>query len=239
MDNKQAQDLVQSIHDSIFSALTEAPAGQKPVLAKEKTVLILEKPGRTLNESDYRNPWSPGNLEGSTQATINLGDLGDEAPFLPQNSGGVYRASGSRLSDFYRQVMSANIDPQPANPASEKAYAEAYAVLNTKGKDDEGQETVKPSQVSRDYDNNFIAYNIARATYLTAYGEAMKTPEGKAKWPLMASALQAPVDVAFTTWRGGEATKVEDARSKIEFHSRNQIGRAFSDAFKTFRHLQA
>lgn len=67
-----------------------------------------------------------------------------------------------------------------------------------------------------------------------AYFEAMKTPEGKAKWPLMASALQAPVDVASTTWRGGEATKVEDAQSTIEFHSRNQIGRVFSDALKTF-----
>ena len=67
-----------------------------------------------------------------------------------------------------------------------------------------------------------------------AYFEAMKTPEGKAKWPLMASALQATVDVAFTTWRGGEATKVEDARSTIEFHSRNQIGRAFSDALTAF-----
>ena len=104
MNNQQAQDLVQSIHDSIFSTLTEAPAGQKPVLAKEKTVLILEKPSRTLNEKDYHNPWSPGNLEGSTQATINLGDLADEAPLLPQNSGGVYRDSGSRLSDFYRQI---------------------------------------------------------------------------------------------------------------------------------------
>ena len=89
MNNQKAQDFVQSIHDSIFKILTEAPDKKTPVLAKEKTVLILEKPSRTLNEKDYRNPWSPGNLEGSTQATINLGDLADEAPLLPQNSGGV------------------------------------------------------------------------------------------------------------------------------------------------------
>ena len=122
-------------------------------------------------------------------------------------------------------MLSANIDPQPANPKSEKAYAAAKAVLFTNS---------NPSQLSQNYDNNFSAYNIARSTYLLAYFEAMKTPEGKAKWPLMASAVQAPVDVAFTTWRGGEATKVEDARSKIEFNSRNQIGRAFSDALATF-----
>lgn len=240
MNNQEAQKLVQSIHDSIFTALTEAPSGQKPVLPKDKTILILEKPGRTLNAADYRNPWSPGNLEGNVQAAINLGDLGDEAPFLPQNSGGVYRASGSRLSDFYRTVLSANIDPQPANPVSEKAYEEAKAVLFTKVKDEEtGKETTKPSQLSRDYDDNFINYNIARSTYLTAYGEAIKTPEGKAGWPLKASALQAPVNVAYTTWRGGEATKVEDARSKIEFHSRNQVGRAFSDAKKVFDTYQS
>gem|GEM_PF-3067699 len=36
MNNQQAQDLVQSIHDSIFSTLTEAPAGQNPSWTKKK-----------------------------------------------------------------------------------------------------------------------------------------------------------------------------------------------------------
>ena len=110
MNKQQAQDFVQSIHDSIFSTLTEAPVGKTPVLAKEKTVLILEKPSRILNEEDYRNPWSPDNLGnaqlGNVQATINLGVLADEAPLLPQNSGGVYRKGNYRLSELYRQVLS-------------------------------------------------------------------------------------------------------------------------------------
>lgn len=231
MNNEQQQKFVQSVYDGIFASLTEAPPGERAIYDRSKVFLTFEKVGRRLNSADYRNPWSPGNPEGSKEATIKFALLSNEAPVLQA----AHVPSGTRIADVYRTILNAQIIPQPVNPAAEKEYKQALAVITTMVKDEETGELIpKPSQLIRDYNDNLSAYSLAQQKYFTAYFEAMKTPEGRGSWPLIGPTLKTPVEISYNTWRNGEATKVEDAQATIEFYSRNQVGQAFSQAKKLF-----
>jgi uncharacterized membrane protein YgcG len=234
MNNEQQQKFVQTIYDGIFASLTEAPPGERAIYDRSKVLLTFEKVGRRLNSADYRNPWSPGNSGGSKQAAINFAALANEAPVLQS----AHTPSGTRISDIYRTILTAQVTPQPAlSPAAEEEYKKAYTILNRLVKDPEDPDAEpmpKPSQLVDSYNANLTAYTTAQIKYVQQYFEAMKTPEGRASWPLIGPSLKTPVEIAYNTWRNGEATKVEDAQATIEFSSRNQVGRAFSDAKKLF-----
>ncbi|AFY36077.1 hypothetical protein [Calothrix sp. PCC 7507] len=231
MNNEQQQKFVQSIYDGIFSGLTEAPPGEKPIYDRKKVFMTFEKGGRRLNSADYKDPWSPGNSSGSKTATINFARLANEAPVLQP----MHTVSGVRISDVYRTILNAQITPKPVDPKAQKEYDEALKVLTTETKDEETGELDRvKSKLVRDYEANLTAYSLTLAKYYQAYFEAMSTPAGRASWPLVGSAARTPVEIAYNAWRSGEATKVEDAQATIEFSSRNQVGKAFAVAKQMF-----
>jgi hypothetical protein len=235
MTPQEVEQQVQRIFDSILLSVTSAEPGGKPVFAPATTVLSLMKPGIAINPADFRLPWTPGNLNGSKDAAVNLANLADVAPKMSS----VYTDSGNTVSQIYKQMLDGVAIPaQPANPAIEAQLAAADAVLfrNVDMIDDETGESVTrriESQLYRDYLDNQNAYNAARMGYVGAYLEAQKTTTGKNTWPLLASTLQIPVRQAYDRWRAAGADKVEQAIAILNTSSQNALQKAFDNAKKT------
>jgi hypothetical protein len=236
MTNEEAQKLIQGIFDNIFASVTSAEPGGKPVMTPSTTMLSLMKPGMAINSKDFRNPWTPGNLNGSQDAAINLANLVDVCPKMSA----IYTDSGNRISQVYKQILDGvSIPMQEPSPAIVKQLADSDAVLyrTVDSIDPETGETTPKrveTQLYRDYIDNQALYNNARIGYIGAYLEAQKTTMGRNTWPLIATTLQLPVKQAYDRWRSGGADKVEQAMAVINTSSQNALQKAFDQAKKTF-----
>ena len=69
MNEQEASQLVQRLYDSIFTMLTGSSDGGPAAYDPNKTFITLNKGGQLINPADFRNQWSPGNLDGDTDAT--------------------------------------------------------------------------------------------------------------------------------------------------------------------------
>lgn len=232
----EVQKLIQGIFDNIFSSVTTAEPGGKPLMGASTTMLSLMKPGMAINAADFRNPWTPGNDGGSTDAAVNLARLVDVAPKMST----IYRDSGSTITQIYKQILDGvSIPAQQPNPAIEKQLNDADAVLfrTVEVLDDEtGEMTPRrvESQLYRDYLDNQSAYFTARALYVGAYQDAQSTTQGKKTWPLVGITMQMPVKQAYDRWRAAGADKVEQAIAILNTSSQNALQKAWDNAKKTF-----
>jgi hypothetical protein len=236
MTQEEVQNLVQKIFDNIFDSVTKADPGGKPVMTSATTVLSLMKPGLAINSKDFRNPWTPGNMNGDKDAAINTARLIDVAPKMST----IYTDSGNTITQVYKQVLDGvSIPVQPPNPAIEKQLSDAdallYRLINVTDPDT-GAVTQKKleSQLYRDYLDNQAAYNNTRIAYLGAYLESQKTEVGRNTWPLLASTQQLPVKTAFDRWRSAGADKVEQAIAIQNTSSQNALQKAWDQAKKLY-----
>jgi len=232
----EVQRLVQNIFDNIFNSVTQAEPGGKPVLPPSSTVLSLMKPGLAISAKDFRNPWTPGNLNGSRDAALNIAGLADVAPKLST----IYTDSGNKVSMIYKQILDGvSVPRQESNAALEKQINDADAVLYrnvTVSDPDTGEQSVKrmETQQYRDYLDNQAAYNSARIAYIGAYLEAQKTTTGRNTWPLVASTLQLPVRAAYDRWRSGGADRIEQAFAILNTSTQNSLQKAWDSAKKLY-----
>jgi hypothetical protein len=232
MTQQEATNLVQHIYDGIFSSVTKAEPGGKPLAPSSTTILSLMKPGMAVNPADFRNPWTPGNLHGSQDAALNLARLADIAPKMSA----LFEDSGNEISKVYGDIMEdVQVPKQAPNPTIDKQLDDAHAYLYRTIQvtdPDTGAVTNKEaeSQVYRDYLDNQAAYFSARQAYLAAYLAAQDTPNGKATWPLVAPTLQIPVKSAYDKWRAGFADKVEQNLAIMNTSSQNALSKAFNTA---------
>jgi hypothetical protein len=236
MTNEEMNGMVQSIYDRIFDSVTKAEPGGKPLMQTSTTLLSLCKPGMAINPKDYKNPWTPGNINGSQLSALNTAMLADVAPKV----NAIYTDSGNQISQTYGQIMNGvNVKAQTPNPTDDAQLKTANDVLYRKvniADPDTGEVTVKvlESQLYRDYQDNQTAYMTARAAYMGAYFEAQKTQTGKSTWPLLAPTLQLPVKSAYDKWRSNFADKVEQAIAIMNTTSANALSKAFDQAKKLF-----
>ena len=232
MDAQQANQLAQRLYDSMFSALTGSADGGPAAFDPNKTFFTLQKRGQLINPADFRNQWSPGNLDGSTDATQNFADLVDDIP----NFSAVHTPSGRRVSELYQQLLRATVTADAtSDPTKRKAYTDAWAFLHQTLKDeDTGKDKQFDSDVAKDYDTNQAAWRTAQTAFVQAYMAAMATPETKRTWPMLAPALAGPVHQAYQTWRTGKADQVEGARATLMTSGTDQVKRAFADAQEVF-----
>ncbi len=236
MTSEEMNALIQGIYDKIFDSATKAESGGKPLMNSAKTMLTLMKPGMAINPSDYRNPWTPGNINGSQDAAVNTARLVDVIP----NCNSLYEDSGKTVSQVYEDILNGiSIPKQPANPALDAQINNAYNFLFRSVNEtdsDTGQviPRVIESQVYRDYLDNQTAYSNARLAYVGAYLAAQETPQGKNTWPLIAPTLQIPVKQAWDKWRAGNADKVEQNLAIMTTSSQNSLQKAFKKAQDIF-----
>lgn len=232
MTQEEVQNLIQKMFDNIFDSVTKADPGGKPVMTSATTVLSLMKPGLAINSKDFRNPWTPGNINGSKDAAINTARLVDVAPKMST----IYTDSGNTITQVYKQILDGvSIPAQPPNPAIEKQLSDADAVLYRMinvTDPDTGAVTQKKveTQLYRDYLDNQAAYNNTRIAYIGAYLEAQKTAVGRNTWPLVASTQQLPVKTAFDRWRSAGADRVEQAIAIQSTSAQNALQIAWNQA---------
>lgn len=232
MTQQEADNLVRQIYDSIFDSVTKAEPGGKPLAPSSSTVLSLMKPGMMINPVDFRNPWTPGNMNGNKDAAVNTARLADVAPKLSA----LWEDSGREISKVYGDIMdNVQIPAQKKNEAIEAQLAAAYAVLYRTVQvpdPDTGQLTTKEaeSQLFRDYLDNQAAYFNARQAYVAAYLAAQETASGKASWPMVAPTLQIPVKAAYNKWRSNYADKIEQNLAIMSTSSQNALSKAFNKA---------
>ena len=158
--------MLQAIYDTLFSAFTSPPAqaqGQGGSQA-DQTYLTLEWPGLQINVSDFANPWSPQNPQGSTEATENLSFLVDKV----QSLNPIYSANGQNISDIYNLVVNAQVVPPPLDQKAKEQYDAAIAFLQADGtdSDDEGKPItikvdspvyMKYKKMKKAYDNAVVS----------------------------------------------------------------------------------
>jgi len=236
MTQQELDSLLQGIFDGIFDSITKAEPGGKPLQSAATTVLSLMKPGRMIRASDYANPWTPGNLNGSKPAAVETAALADIAPKLST----LYTDSGNAISKIYGDIMNGvQIPVQPANPQIEQQLQTAYNYLwrtvNVTDPDtgDVTQDKLE-SLVYRDYIDNYSAYMMQRSAYMAAYMAAQSTQTTKATWPMLAPTLQIPVKMAYDKWRGSYADQVEQALAIQNTSSQNALSKAFANAKAVF-----
>lgn len=236
MTPEEANQLVQGVFDGIFDSLTKAAPGGRPLMASSTTVLSLMKPGFRILSSSYRNPWTPGNSNGSQASAVNTARLVDDAINLST----LYAASGRSITKMYGDIMdNVQIPTQPEDPQIVKQLNDAWAMLyrNVNVTDpDTGQVSEKTldTPVYRDYKINQDAYVIEQRAYVQAYNAAQQTTEGRATWPLLSPGLQVPVQRAYNTWRSNFADKVEQALAIQQTSSQNALSKAFKKAQDLF-----
>ncbi len=235
MTQAEISKLIQSIFDNIFSSVTQAEPGGKPVAPAASTVLSMMKPGLAINSADFRNAWTPGK-GGSQDAAINAAELVDVAPKMSS----FYTDSGRKVSEIYKQILTGvHIPAQAPNPAVEKQLKDAenylFRMVNVTDPDT-GEVTQKKmeSQVYRDYLDNQSAYNNARIAYIGAYMEAQKTATGRNTWPMVATTLQIPVKTTYDRWRAEDASKVEQNLAIKTTSTQNALQLAWKQAQDLF-----
>lgn len=107
--------LIQSVYDNIFSTFVKPPTTGQPNVRSREMFLTLEWPGQQLDASQYQNPWSPQNPNGSQFATEMFSALIDAIPLLDS----IYIDSGVTVEEMYEFVLGATAVPLPANSTGE------------------------------------------------------------------------------------------------------------------------
>lgn len=107
--------LIQTVYDTIFSAYTRSPLPGMPTGSQGSEIfLTLEWPGQQLDASQYRNPWSPQNTQGSQMAIEEFSALVNRIPLLYA----TYTNSGITVEEVYQFILGAVATPVPGSESS-------------------------------------------------------------------------------------------------------------------------
>jgi hypothetical protein len=79
-----------------------------------------------------------------------------------------------------------------------------------------------------------VAWQAVQAAYAAAYNDAMKTQEGRDKWPYLAQALYVPVKLAWQTLYADGAQKVLDALAITTNYANCQGNRVITNARENY-----
>jgi hypothetical protein len=233
--------MLQAIYDTLFSAFTSPPAqaaGQGASQA-DQTYLTLEWPGLQIDVSQFANPWSPQNKDGSTEATENLSFLVDKT----QSLNPISAQNGQTVSNIYKSVVNANVVPPPVDPAAQTQYDAAVAFLQADGTDyDDASKpiTVKvDSPVYTNYKRKKKAYDNAVIALMSNYFQYDPSkPDEARKWSLIGPTFVDAVNTAWDDMANAQKTKIEDNLAILSQSSNNQVGVVFNDAKAQFNILR-
>ncbi|BAS54857.1 hypothetical protein NIES2135_58810 [Leptolyngbya boryana NIES-2135] len=107
--------LIQTVYDTIFSTLVQPPRPGAPNARSQEMLLTLEWPGQQLDASQYQNPWTPQNPNGSTLATEMFSALIDAIPLVDA----TYVDSGVTVEEMYEFALAANAIPLPPDASGQ------------------------------------------------------------------------------------------------------------------------
>jgi hypothetical protein len=216
---QQEQQLLQSLYDRLFDAITYVPDGKAGAFDKQTTLIQFSK-NEALNPADFKNAASPVNPQGDFKTAYAFSAMVDDIP----NVDAVFSASGKKLAGkgngaYPTIVNGANTD-NVIDPAQKAIYDKARQFLTqtTKMKKWDGSTTEQlgPTPIAQAYNDNRTAYNTAVSGFRVAQnGFNMDDPKDQRAWLATAPVLQDLVDKAFDKWAREGKQDVEDAQNAM------------------------
>jgi hypothetical protein len=229
--------MLQAVYDAIFDALTTTPSGiggGAPILPRSTSHMSLIIPGNPIDPSQFANPWSPQNPNGSMPSAENFALFTDPAPVMSP----VF-VPGPSTDEMYGEIVHANVSPPPPDPEGQAAFDRAERILFVDGTDfdEEGRPvTVRvPSPFFRNYQNKFKAYSDALTSYLTAYLQYdLSNPQDQRKWAVLGPVLQGPVDLAWGQLQAARPGVIEAALATMGQFQQSSRASIFSRARQAY-----
>lgn len=218
-----------TLYDRIFQVISGADpnSGMPSAFDTATTMFVMAQRGMVLNAADYRNPWSPGNTDGSIQAAFNIASLVDEIPAVSH----MYAPTGRSVSDVYaKMVRTVHVSEPPPSPEIQRQRDELKKVLVERVKDDEGRDVERPTALADKEQQAFNNYQDAYMAYVGQWAAAQDDPNLKKVWPVVgAQALQRPRR-AFADWGAAGRDQIASTKAQLATLNEGQVARAFADA---------
>ena len=218
-----------TLYDRMFEVISgkDPGSGLPSSFDSATTMFVMAQRGMVLNGADYRNPWSPGNTDGSVTAAANIASLVDEIPGLSP----MYSPIGGNVSDVYRKIVGGVVNHEPPpSPELQARRDELKKVLVEQGKDDEGRTIERPTALADGEQKAFSNYQDSYMAYVATWAAANADPELARVWPIVgAQALQKPKR-AFADWGAAGRDQIDSAKDQLATLNEGQVARAFADA---------
>jgi hypothetical protein len=218
-----------TLYDRMFEVISgkDPDSGLPSAFDSDTTTFIAAQRGLVLNAADYRNPWSPGNPDGSIDAAFNLAQLADDIPAVSP----MWSPTGQHVSDVYSKMVNLVHVTEPAPPPEVQARRdELRRVLVEKAVDDEGRPVERPTVLADQEQKAFSDYQDAYMTYVSKWAAAQRDPNLKAVWPIVgAQALQLPRR-AFSDWGAAGRDQIDATKDQLATLNTGQVARSFADA---------
>lgn len=200
--------ITEAIYRTILAAYTESPASGLPsASADDQVFLAYAWPGTILEETDYRNPWSPDNPEGHQLATENLSTLVNPIPLLTR----AYTQSGNLVEQAYQLILMAS---PVANAAKAAAGLEPrVAVAAPEAADGSGGRLRSVARKIADHTKGSLAIRDLERAYADAAANLiahrlqfdLSDPAGSKAWQTVAPNFEASARAAWTRLRQAKA----------------------------------
>ncbi len=223
MTPEQEQQVLSTLYDRIFDAITYAPAGQGTGQAKPRMLMVKNM---VLNPKELTNALSPINPKGKQDAAEAFSVVVDNLP--DGNQASLYVETGRTLSATYSTVVNGANSSLTTDPKQQDIWNKAFAYLNTSTTMTDytgAQITINgPSAIYKNYQDNRTAYMKAIGGFRTAYlGYDLSTTDGQQKWNAVAPALQAVVDQSWNNWTSQGKAMVEQALNAMSSTINNAV----------------
>ncbi|WP_117213600.1 hypothetical protein [Allorhizocola rhizosphaerae] len=221
--------IAMTLYDRMFEVITGADpgAGLPSAFDSQHNMFVMAQRGMVLNAADYRNPWTPGNTDGSMAAAFNIATLTDEI-VAPNH---LYSPTGQKVSDVYSKMVNLVVVSEP--PPSEelqKKRDELKKVLFERAVNEEGKTVEKTSTLADDEQKAFNAYQDAYLAYVATWASAQADENLRRVWPITgAQALQRPKR-AFADWGAAGRDQIASTKAQLATLNEGQVARAFADA---------
>jgi len=228
MTPEQEQQVLESLYDRLYDAVTYAPGGKESAFPKNAYFQMTKN--AVLNPADFAAMMSPVNPNGDQRMTEFFSQMVDVVP----KPGVLWSDSGKRVSGLAKDVLSqANTTLKP-DPDQQATYDAAYNFLNTTTETKDFRGNVKkktdPSDVAIAYDEAKAAYIAAVSGFRTAYiaYDLTKTADQRA-WNAAAPTLQNLVDSTWNRWNRSGKAEVEEAQNALSSTINNAVSHAIDE----------
>jgi len=231
MTPEREKQILASLYDRLYDAVTYAPDGKSPGFKKGEVVFQMAK-NLVIDPADFANMMTPRNPKGDLRSAQVFSAFVDEIPKVDT----LWQPSGEKVSKVYSDIVGkANTLTQPT-AAQQAIYNKAYQYLNvetTSPPDMYGNSTstVGPSAIAQTYDDNQSAYVSAIGGYRTAYnGYDLDKITDQRAWNAVEPGLSLNVDKAWNAWVRGGKPQVEQAQGALVSTINDAVRFAISEA---------
>jgi len=217
MTPEQEAQVLSSLYDRLFDAITYSPPG-KPTGQPPPRMLMSKN--LVLNPADFANALSPLNPGPTANQNTALA-FSQFVDAIPEDQPALYIDSGRKVSDLYSGAVNGADTANKIDPKQQATYNKAFNFLNvqTKMTDYLGNttETTGPSPIATAYSNNRTSYINAVTGYRTAYnGYDLSSTADQRAWNAVQPGLQNNVDQAWNLWTQQGKQQVEQAQAALQ-----------------------